>query len=57
MTVELWAKRRWWVEPFLLTAYRILLPLSKVLPPEWVGKCIDVACLVIARWGVRIGVN
>lgn len=57
MTVELWAKRRWWVEPFLFVAFWTLLPMSRVLPASWIGKCLDGVGFVIGRWGVRIDVN
>jgi hypothetical protein len=55
MILELWAKRRWWVEPFLAVSYWVLLPASKVMPSEWTGKCLDAIGYVLGRWGVRVG--
>lgn len=57
MRVELWAKRRWWVDPFLKVGYWVLLPASKVMPSEWTGKCLDAIGWTIGRWGVRTGAN
>lgn len=55
MRVELWAKRRWWVEPFLAVSYWVLLPASKVMPSEWTGKCLDAIGYVLGRYGVKVG--
>lgn len=55
--VWLWAKRRWWVTPFLKVAYWLLLPASKVMPSKWTDKLLDTIGWVIGRWGIRTGVN